>query len=256
MWSASYFGKIKHLVTILIFENTRFWTMQKNLTHPRHFFYLCYYKIEKRKVIIFIEVKRMKRMLVFFVACLLIFLCGCEGTGISEDPLKVGYSVGADFQDFSGFLAFTIENPVGDAENSVIALFEYGHDYDLLQLSGIELVHTVVVFVSSSTVNHDREDEANNVLFEDKIPDFMSEEYRCDVDQANVFSTIEFHKSFQLSISLQDVPYEKGMLYFVMYQGDFDPGLSLELPRVYQVVYFTNVDGVLTFTKTNPFNSN
>lgn len=192
-------------------------------------------------------------MIVLLLVGLLFFLSSCEMFRNPNDPIEIGYTGAGSSMDYAGFLAFTITNPIGDSENPIEFLFEYGHDYGIDVIDYSDVVHTIVVFVSSSTVNHDRDDEAYVMLYEDKIDDFATEEYRCDLDWSNIFSEIDFSKSFELSIVPDDVPYEKGVLYYVMYQGDFDPGLDLELPRVLKTIYFTNIDGVLTFTKTNPF---
>ncbi len=196
----------------------------------------------------------MKKTIAFILVGMLFFLYGCDLTRNQNIPIEVGYTVGGgNALDYPGFLAFNINNSVGNSDDPVNILFEYGHDYDFEQYSSFDLIHTIVVYVSSSTVNHNRDDEAYTMLYDSKLDDFMTEDYRCIVNWSDMFSKVVFNKSFELSIAPDDVPYEKGMLYFVMYKGDFEPGQESILPRVYRVIYFINIDGVLTFTKDNPF---
>lgn len=197
----------------------------------------------------------MKKIVLLIVLTLFFSLGGCTTFTTSSGPIEVGYQTGGGMtKDFSGYLAFSISDPTGDVENPVHIVFEYGHDYTLELQPDTSLIHTMAVYVSSSTVNHNRDDEDYILFYENKMNNFMTEEYRCTVDHSDIFANIIFQKSFFLDISPSNVPYEKGMLYFVLYQGDFVAGTEMNLPRVYQVIYFTNVDGELTFTKSNPYN--
>ncbi|MBI9010548.1 MAG: hypothetical protein JEZ05_11045 [Tenericutes bacterium] len=155
--------------------------------------------------------------------------------------------------DFNGVVAFTIEDPIAEENQSIPVLFEYGHIYDEQQYELWYGTFTVAVFVSESPYNHYRNNGEYTLLYESVIEDFVTNEYKCDVDLSNIFDIPEFPKSFELSIISEDIPYEKGKLYFVLNKGEFFPEQEEVLPTVYQVVYFTNVDGVLNFTLDNPF---
>jgi hypothetical protein len=192
-----------------------------------------------------------------FVLCVfMVFVfVGCGLSSDSNGTIKVGYKPGGgSAKDFSGFVAFTITDPTGSEEEPVQILFEYGHDYDLTQFSDMEFTHTLSVFVYSYSSPPPHGSELTTTLYETTLPDFRTEEYRCDVDLGNIFSTIVFHQSFSLSISPSDIPIETGVLYFVMYRnvaGDSDPYVLSEFTRI----YFTNSNGILTFTTENPGNS-
>lgn len=196
----------------------------------------------------------MKKLLSAILVIFVLSINACDFNNDPTVPINIGYtSGGGNSLPFLAFLAISIENPVGSEENPVTLKFEYGHGYNETYYESKEGTYTIVVFISNITGNYNRQYPDYVLLEEQKIDGFVSDEYKCQVNLLIPFSTIEFNKSFDITLSPDDVPYEKGMLYYELYEGDFVVGQEEVFSRINQFVYFTVVDGVLTFTKTNPF---
>lgn len=197
----------------------------------------------------------MKKMLLAVLVTFVLTLYACDFNNDPTAPINIGYtSGGGNSLPFLAFLAISIENPVGSEDTPVTLKFEYGHSYNETYYEEKEgTTYTIVAFISNTTNNYNRQYPEYVLLQEMKIDDFVSDEYKCQVDLLNPLSTIEFNISFDITLSPTDVPYEKGMLYYEIYEGDFVVGQEEVFSRISQFVYFTVVDGVLTFTKTNPF---
>ncbi|XMB72827.1 hypothetical protein RJI07_02690 [Mycoplasmatota bacterium WC30] len=197
----------------------------------------------------------MKKLLLALIFLFVIPIIGCEfSTAPYTGEIKVGYqTIGGDAMDFSAFLAFTVENSSGDTENPINIKFEYGHVYPEEEYETWNSTYSMSVFVSDSTNNHNRDNTEYILLYDIKLNDFISNDYKCQVDLSKISSTIVFNKSFELFVSPEEITYDIGMLYFVMYQGDFTPEQNMTLPRIFQVIYFTNSEGTLILTEDNPF---
>jgi len=190
----------------------------------------------------------MKKMLVALMSVFLIFLIGCDSsTTIYTGTIEIGYSSGGGAATWPGWVAFTIPNPVLDEDESTNILFEYGHDYDPGQYNLWYETHSIAVFVSPSPSNHYRNADEYTTLYEEDIEDFVTNEYLVSGDTKSLFGVIEFNKSFELSITASNIPYERGTLYFVLCRGIFYEGMEDDLATEYQTISFTNTNGNLIF---------
>lgn len=160
----------------------------------------------------------MKKALITLIFVLNILLVGCDfSTTLYTGPIEIGYNAGGGAaKEFAGWVALTIPNSVLDEGLSTDILFEYGHDYNSEEYSLIEGTHSIAVFVSENASNHYRDRGEYTILFEEDLDNFVTDEYLVGGDTHNLFGEIEFHKSFELSISSSDIPYDHGTLYYVL----------------------------------------
>jgi len=191
----------------------------------------------------------MKKVLIALMFVLIIFIVGCDSnTSLYTGTIEIGYSAGGGAaKEFPGWVAFTIPKPVLDVGESTDILFEYGHDYNPEEYSLIEGTHSIAVFVSEFASNHYRNRGEYTILFEEDLDDFVSDEYLVSGDTHSLFSKVEFHKSFDLSISSSVIPYEHGTLYYVLSRTYLTDQNEYVTMIVYQIISFTNTDGNLTF---------
>ncbi|MBI9009343.1 MAG: hypothetical protein JEZ05_04860 [Tenericutes bacterium] len=191
----------------------------------------------------------MKKALITLIFVLIIFLVGCDSsTTLYTGPIEIGYSAGGGAaKEFPGWVAFTIPNPVLDEGVSTDIIFEYGHDYDSNQYDLWYETHSIAVFVSPSPSNYYRNRDEYTTLYEENVEDFVTDEYLVSGDIHNLFGEVEFHKSFVLSISSSDIPYEHGRLYFVLCRGVFYDDMEINLMTIYKTITFNNSDGKLVF---------
>jgi len=191
----------------------------------------------------------MKKVLIALMVVLIIFLVGCDSNStLYTGTIEIGYSAGGGAaKEFPGWVAFTIPDPVLDADESTMILFEFGHDYDENQYDLWYETYSIAVFVSRSPSNHYRESEEFTILYGEVIEDFVTDEYHVSGDTHSLFAKVEFHKSFELSILSSNIPYDQGTLYFVLCRGVYSEDDENNLPTVYQIISFTNTDGNLTF---------
>lgn len=191
----------------------------------------------------------MKKTLITLIFVLITFLVSCDSsTTLYTGTIEIGYIAGGgDSKPFAGFVALTIPNPILDVDESTDILFEYGHDYNPEEYSLIEGTHSIAVFVSEFASNHYQNRGEYTILFEEDLDDFVSNQYLVSGDTHSLFARIEFHKSFELSISSDDIPYEHGTLYYVLsktYLTDQNECITM---IVFQIISFTNTDGNLAF---------
>ncbi|MBI9008757.1 MAG: hypothetical protein JEZ05_01890 [Tenericutes bacterium] len=121
------------------------------------------------------------------------------------------------------------------------------HDYDPGQYYLWYETHSKAVFVSPSPSNHFRDIDEYTILYEEDIEDFVTDEYLVSGNTKSLFGVIEFNKSFELSISSSDIPYEHGKLNFVLCRGFFYEDMEENLATVHKTIYFTNTNGNLVF---------
>lgn len=190
----------------------------------------------------------MKKILILLIFVFVTMLLGCElNTELYTGTIEIGYSSGGDAKEFPGWVAFTIPNPIVNEGESTNILFEYGHNYDPNLYYLWYETHSIAVYVSPSPSNHYRSRDEYTTLYEEDIEDFVTDEYLVSGDTHSLFANVEFHKSFELSISSSDIPYEHGTLYFVLCRGVFYEDMETNLSTLYQTISFTNTDGKLTF---------
>lgn len=193
----------------------------------------------------------MKKTLITLIFVLIMFLVGCDySTTLYTGPIEIGYSAGGGAaKEFAGWVALTISNSVLEEGLSTDILFEYGHDYNSEEYSLIEGTHSIAVFVSENASNHYRDRGEYTILFEEDLDDFVTDEYLVGGDTHNLFGEIEFHKSFELSISSSDIPYDHGTLYYVLSKTELTDQGEYVTMIVYQTISFTNSGGILVFYK-------
>lgn len=196
----------------------------------------------------------MKRVFLVLMVIITVSLTGCVSAPITEaGEMKIGYSGGAgDSMDFPGFLAFTISNSSLEVEESTNILFEYGHDFNQVHYDVFDKTFSLAVFVSESHANTYRDNGEFTLLYEEMLDDFVTDDYLCEVDNSNIFDVPEFNKSFELTVSSEDIPYEIGILYYTLSFDDLTPDMESITYIVQRGIYFTNYDGVLIFTEDNP----
>lgn len=164
--------------------------------------------------------------------------------------VKVGYTSGGGSPGtFSGYVAFTIPDSEYSLDELIPITFEYGHDYDF-NIYTTMITHVFEVFVAPEANNLDQRYDYLS-LYRFEVEDFVSEEYRCEINHSIINSEIVFNHSVLYEVDPTIIPYDIGVLYFIIDKGiktdEYTPqrrGVS---------IYFVKTDKTITFTMNNPF---
>ena len=191
-----------------------------------------------------------------YIIILFLALGGCS----TSQSVQIGYrysKVGAEESlPFPASLAITAPTNA-NADDSVSLEFSYGqHSSDSTNVQDVERI-VIEVTAVYGTVEGGVVECINSictpeplhyddvVLYSQEIDNFYTEDYRCTITSAGLFSwEVEFQKRFSLDINFQDIDFNSGYIHFTIYEYRLVEGEEIVNHIMRSVCFYKNEDTV------------